>query len=485
MPVNPADMTDEEWAVYLARCHEAELPELVELNNLYEGNQPLTYMHPELLAEIGDQIQQVVVNWPQLVVDAVEERLDVEGFRYPDAAGGDEELWRIWQANSMDEQSQQAHVDALVMQRAFLVVGSNPDDEATPLVTAESPLQMHADYDPATRRVRAGLKRFKEVDPLTGAVLHQYATLYRPDVTVHYETTAPQTFRERDRDEHKLGDPPVVVLPNRGRLLTPGGVSELAAVLPISNAACKIATDMMVSAEYHAMPRRVAFGFDQDDFTDAEGNPVSTWSRLAGRIWATAKGRKEDGADVQQFPEADLKNFHETINTLARIASALAALPPNYFGLVADDAASADAIRSREARLVKRCERKQKPLGGGYERMNRLVMRFREGGWDPDLMRLETLWRDPATPTVAQKADAAVKLHTAKIVPLRQTREDMGYTQVQIARMEEQDERAAKDALARIAGGDVAPLLTGQKQPEQQDDQEDPQEQGATGAAGG
>lgn len=485
--MNPADMSDDEWAVHLARCHDAELPELIELNNLYEGCQPLTYMHPELLAEIGDQIQQVVINWPQLVVDAVEERLDVEGFRYPGAAHADEELWRIWQANGMDEKSQQAHVDSLALRRAFLVVGSNLKDSSTPLVTAESPLQMHADYDPATREVRAAFKRFKEIDPLTGAVLHQYGTLYRPNATVHYQATTPGTWKSLEGDEHGLGEPPVAVLPNRGRLLTPGGVSELAAILPISNAACKIATDMMVSAEYHAMPRRVAFGFDQDDFTDAEGNPVSVWSRLAGRIWATAKGRREDGADVQQFPEADLRNFHETLTTLARIAAALAALPPNYFGLQADDAASADAIRSREARLVKRCERKHRPLGGGYERMNRLVMRIRDGAWDPDLMQLETLWRDPATPTVAQRADAAVKLHTAKIVPLRQTREDMGYTQVQIARMEEQDERAAKDALARIAGGDVAPLLTGQKQPETlpQDGQEDPQVQESAGAPGG
>lgn len=98
-------------------------------------------------------------------------------------------------------------------------------------------------------------------------------------------------------------------------------------MLPISDAACKIATDMMVSAEYHAMPRRVAFGFDQEDFTDETGQPVSVWSRLAGRIWATAKGRKEDGADVVQFPEAQLANFHQTIELLARVASALAALP--------------------------------------------------------------------------------------------------------------------------------------------------------------
>ena len=447
------NLTEEEWATYLSRGHDAELQELQELSNYYEGCQPLAYMHPELIKEIGDQIKQVVINWPRLVVDAVEERLDVEGFRRAGSDTADEELWRIWQANGMDEKSQQAHIDALVMRRAFLIVGSNPKDEATPLITAESPLQMHVDYDPATRAVRAALKRWNEIDPYTGATRDRYATLYRPDATVHFKSAGPGTWTVVDRDDHKLGDPPVVVLPNRGRLLRPGGVSELSDVLPLSDAACKIATDMMVSAEYHAMPRRVAFGFDAEDFTDTDGNPVSVWSRLAGRIWATSKGRKEDGADVMQFDEAQLTNFHGTLELLARMTSAMAALPPNYLGLSADEAASADAIRSRETRLIKHCERAFKPLGGGYERMNRIAMRIVTGEWDPRLLSLETLWRDPATPTFAQKADAVVKLHASGIIPTEQAREDLGYTAGQRARMREMDEQA----MDRIIGaGDLA-----------------------------
>lgn len=454
------DLSDEEWATFLSRNHDAELPQLRSLNAYYEGEQPLAYMQPELLAEIGDQIQQVVINWPRLVVDAVEERLDVEGFRYPDADEPSDELWRVWQANKMGSKSQQAHVDALTMKRSFLIVGTNPKDADTPLVTAESPLQMIADFDPATREVRAALKRWNDVDPYTGAIRDRYAVLYRPNRTVHFESAGPGTWTVVGRDDHMLGTPPVVVLPNRGRTLVPGGVTELADVLPISDAACKIATDMMVSAEYHAMPRRVAFGFDADDFVDENGRPLSVWSRIAGRIWATTKNRKTgddgDGADVLQFPEAQLANFHSTIELLARVTSALAALPPNYLGLSADDAASADAIRSRETRLIKRCERKQTPLSDGYERMNQLVMRILTGEWDPALTQLETLWRDPATPTFAQKADAVVKLTQAGILPREQAWEDLRYTSGQRARMR----RLMEEEADRLAMADLSALTT-------------------------
>ena len=68
---------------------------------------------------------------------------------------------------------------------------------------------------------------------------------------------------------------------------------------------------------------------------------------------------------------------------------------------------------------------------------------------------LETIWRDASTPTVAQKADAAVKLRTSGITTLRQTREDLGYTDVQIRQMETEDQ----DATARILAGDFTSLL--------------------------
>ncbi|MFD5111446.1 phage portal protein [Streptomyces sp. NPDC058391] len=450
------DRSPDEWVAYLARVHDAQKPGLEELNRYYEGQQPLAYLHPELLEELGDQLRQVVINWPRLVVDALEERLDVEGFRYADNESAAEDLWKIWQANGMDEQSQQATVDALVMRRSFLVVGTNEKDAESPLVTVESPLQMQVDWDPRTRAVRAALKRWHEQDPITDAITDRYAALYVPGVTHWYEQTTATGWREIHRDEHGLEVPPVVPLVNRPRLMRPGGVSELSDVIPLSDAACKNATDMMVSAEYHAMPRRVAFGFDEEDFTDADGNPVSVWSRLAGRIWATVKNRKTgpdgDGADVIQFPEAQLSNFHSTIELLARLVASLAGLPPNYMGLDTNNPPSADAIRSAETRLVKRAERRHRPFGGSYEQMNRLILRVRDGEWDPRAQSLETLWRDPSTPTYAQKADAVTKLVQTGILPIEQAREDLGYTAVQRQRMRQMDD----DALDRAIGGDLA-----------------------------
>lgn len=468
------ERTELQWLTHLIKCHDKELPELQKLNSYYEGEQPLSYMAPELQAELQETVRQVVINWPRLVVDSIEERLDVEGFRFPDEPSADEELWRIWQANDMDEQSQQGHLDALVMGRAYVVVGSREDDVETPLITVESALDMHAEFDPRTREVRAAVKRWSE-ETDDGKVEH--ATLLLPDATSWWVKKKGVWIEdeELERDDHENGEVMVEVLANRPRLKCPNGVSELADVIPLSDAACKIATDMMVSAEYHATPRRVAFGFGEEDFQDEQGRKVSAFSRIIGRMWATEKDRKNDGADVIQFPEASLHNFHETLKQLATLVASISGMPPYFLGHATDNPASADGIRSAETRLVKRSERRQRGNGGTWERVNRKALFIRDGVWNDDARALETIWRDASTPTVAQVADAAVKKFQAKIVPLRQTREDLGYTQAQIKRMEEQDREAAEDAMTRVLAGDLAALEAGPK-PSAKDDVPEPAE---------
>ncbi|MEO3978781.1 phage portal protein [Streptomyces sp. CAU 1734] len=480
MAVLTAERTEEQWLARLIKAHDADLPQLRRMDSFYEGTQPLAYMAPELQRELEETVRQVVINWPRLVVDSLEERLDVEGFRFPDQPESDAELWRIWQANDLDEQSQQGHLDAMVMGRAYVVIGTRDGDATTPLVTVESALDMYAEHDPRTRQIVAAIKRWSEEDERTTI---EHATLYLPNSTSWWLKEKGVWIEDpaHPRDDHDLGEVMIEVLANRPRLKCPNGISELADIIPLSDAACKIATDMMVSAEYHATPRRVAFGFGEEDFVDESGRKVSAFSRIIGRMWATEKNRKTggdgDGADVIQFPEAQLTNFHSTLNLLGSLVASIAGLPPHYVGHSSDNPASADGIRSAESRHIKRAERRQRGNGGTWERVNRKVLRLVTGVWDPRARSLETIWRDASTPTEAQSADAAVKKFTAKIIPLRQTREDLRYTQAQIQRMEEMDREAANDAMARVMAGDMSALEAGWKRPPDDDGEDDDAEQ--------
>jgi hypothetical protein len=420
----------------LIQLHDQQLERLREFDAYYEGEQPLSYMHPELVQQLEGQVRQVVINWPQMVVDALEERLDIEGFRRPDQAEGDTQLWEIWQDNDMDSGSQRAHVEALALGRSYVTVGAPDASDDAPIITDESALDMIAVTDPRTRQTAAAVRRWSSEGAELGARSADRATLYLPNATVIYRKDGtgwaeiPQL-----RDSHNLGSVPVVPIVNRERRKRPLGVSELKLVIPLSDAACKIATDMMVGANFHALPRYYAAGVTEADFTDENGNPISVWKAITGRIFAT----ENEQAKLGTFEASDLSNFHKTLDALAQLVASLCGMPPHYLGFTTDNPASADAIRSSEARLVKRAERKQGMFDAGWEQVMRLAMRIETGSWDPELRRLETAWRDPATPTVAQVADAATKTYQAGIVPLRFTRRRLGYRDAEIRQMEEMD----------------------------------------------
>lgn len=440
--------------VEMARQMDARLAHaqgwLAKYDAYLEGEQPITFMQPQLERELGGRIRPLILNWPRLGVRAFENRIDVEGFRYADTESGDAAIWDIWQANNLDEQAQQGHFDALGLGRSYVIVGAGDSRDDAPVITVESPFQMTATRDPRTRQIRAAWKRWQESD------LTQWACLYEANMT-RVMTMVKGKWLVTSTDIHNLGRPPVSILTNEPRILRPDGRSIFHDVLSVADAANKMATDMMVSGEFHAMPRRWAFGLEAKDFVDSSGNPKSAWSAIAGRLWSN----KDKDVKVGQFPEADLAVFHNTIKLLAQLVSQLFAFPPHYMGFVGDNPASADAIRSSEAQLVKMVERILTYFGGGWEDAMRIAMRIETGAWDPKARSLETIFRNPATPTVAQQADATVKLVTAKIIPVEQAREDLGYGPIARQRMADMDAAALADPTleriaAGLAGGDTA-----------------------------
>lgn len=408
-------------------------------DNYYRGKQPLAYLDPEVRRAVGNRLAPVVINWPRLVVEAMEQRLDVDGFRTPSRPAAEADLWQLWQANDLDETSQQAHIDALVYGRAFVMVWAG-DDPAFPRITVESPLQVVTESHPATRQVVGALKRWVDLD------YHGRAVVFTPDEVIEYRSRTaypesrtfslnPDAWEIITQQPNPLGRVPVVPIVNRPRPLVPLGESELVDTMPIADAVNKLATDLLVSAEYHAQPRRWVTGFATHS-THGRLSPeqLATVQHEARTQWEQARASKvwiSDLPDTKfgQFPEAMLDNFIGAINMFTRQLSAVAGLPPHYVALAAENnPASADAIRSAEASLVNRARRRQRSWGGAWESVMRLAMHVRDGSAPTGLADLETVWRSPEIVSIAQAADAAVKLHAEGILDQRSVLERLDYS---------------------------------------------------------
>ena len=265
--------------------------------------------------------------------------------------------------------------------------------------------------------------------------------LYLPDRTYTIDTN----YQVRSVVENPLGIVPVVPAYRNPRTTIPlhktwprlRGTSALTDVIDLTDACARDLTNAQVAQETHAVPQRGVLGATKGDFVDDEGNPLTTWEAYFGRIWALGN----PNAKTFEFSSSSMENFERMVNLYARLSSGVTGLPPNYFGLAADDAASADAIRSREAKLVKSIERDQRTLGRQAVQTCRLVAGLLRGEKAMNAFDdADALWYDAGTPTVAQRADAVTKLFATAdptgrpLMPREMAWEELGWGPEKIAR---------------------------------------------------
>lgn len=389
------------------------------------------------------------IGWPRLYIDSIEERLDLESFRLADNHESVDDLKDWWQANDLDEESGMAHLDAMIYGRSYITIsapGEDDEDQDTPIIRVESPLHMYAETDPRTRKVTRAIRMYTNPDDKA----EQWATLYLPNETVSLVMRGGHWILDElvPPIMHDLGEVPVIPLLNRERLSDRDGRSEITPeIRSFTDAAARIMMDMQAAAELMAVPQRVLFGVDPASLAP-NGSPVEVLNAYMAQILAV----ENEQGKAHQFQAAELMNFVNVLEELAKHVAAYTGLPPQYLSFSSDNPASAEAIKSSESRLVKKCERKSRMFGGSWERVMRLAKKVMGQALAPGMNRLQSVWRDPSTPTYAAKADGVAKLYAAGvgIITKRRAREDMGYSDEEIKVMEGQ-EKAEQSELKRLS----------------------------------
>src|SRR5690606_12422271 len=168
-----------------------------------------------------------------------------------------------------------------------------------------------------------------------------------------------------------LGEVPVVPIINRERLSDRHGRSEITPELrSITDAASRIMMDMQAAAEMMAVPQRVLFGVDAGSRAP-NGSPTEGFKAYRAQLLAS----ESPEGKAQQFQAAEAMNFVNVLQEISKHVAAYTGLPPHYLSFSSENPVSAEAIKSSEARLVKKCERKARMFGGSWEAVMRLAMR--------------------------------------------------------------------------------------------------------------
>lgn len=383
-----------------------------ELDLYYSGRQPLSFLAPEAREALGSRFGRMASNIPRLAVTALAERLRVTGF-----TGAD--VWGDWIANDLDQTSGVAHREALALGTSYVIVWARPD--GTPRVTVESARQVTVLTDPGSRRITAALKRW-ETATSTEVVLYEADQITRYSAPGLGATTA--GFRVVETIPNPLGMVPVVRFRNGDRLLD-DGASEIDDLMPLVDGLNKSLADMMTTSEYTGRQRRWATGIEleEDPETGEAVNPIPEGHR--------AMISENPDAKFGQLAAADLTGYEASVRVLLGQIMAVSALPSHYVGVFTDNPASADALRASEASLTARAESRQATFGRSWEDVARLVVGVREGT-DPSAVDVRVRWADAATRSVAQEADAIVKLYGAGLLPASVALARLGYASDEI-----------------------------------------------------
>lgn len=406
-----------------------------------------------------------------LIIDTVVERLKLTGF-----AGAEEDTagavlanvaqtW--WEANRMDAVQDDLYEAALRDEYAYLIVDWGPTGPRWTLNYAYDGTQgvkMHR--DPTTAEPIFASKRWQLYDPLrpqeTGRTR---LNLYFPDrvekyisardgggITGNLGGVAYRVGWEEFRDD---GDTswPIPWIDGDGAPLglavvafkNPGG-SEIDDIVSLQDLLNKTDLDLIAGADTSGFRILYASGIGAD--IDAATGKERAITISPGHMVRITDPAGRLGA----IEAADLSRMIETCRYWIECIAALSRTPQYLLRAMGADQPSGESLRMQEIGLISKCERKHGVFGNAWEDVVYLSARLAATfGTEQYTGRLQAQWKPVGTRDELREAQLA-QADTAAGMPLATAlREDRGWTDEQIAKMQadqDDEQRRQQSSLA-------------------------------------
>lgn len=491
------------WWVHQLYQRLTERQAIINLyDDYYRGLFPLPWLAPQAQDAFRRILKMSRANYMGLVIDAQCERMAVEGFRVPDNEGpqrrrrtptlarqvgsdpsnfegspihddgvdgalADDNMQRIWEANSMDTQFDQGLLEAAICGMSYLLVAPNPKQESLPYMWVEHASQTIIAFKAGTNRREAIAALKVYADEWTG---QKFATLYLPDFIWKFQTNGdtqqlPATpvmgavadlvmpiwnlrtpNGEVTGERNPLDLVPMFEIPNNPRLLA-GGQSELYDLIDSQDRIVKTIADRLMHQDYGAFPQRWATGWPLEDAAGVATPPVEigmdrmvTTEVVETKFGQFAQG---DGSIYLEAKEQDVTDIASRSRT------------PAQYLLGKMSNVNGDTLKASESGLVAKVRQRFRGYEPGLE--DGAMLAYKIGGYG-DMRaagrRLETIWRNPEFRTEGELVDALLKMKDTG-VPEEALWERWGATPQEIRRWK----RMLEEKMARAAAGDATVIL--------------------------
>lgn len=389
--------------------------------NYYDGLHPLVFANERLRDVFAGVQVQFTENWCAVVIDAVKDRIQLEGLEGADQAALD----NLWSRNDLALEGDDLHEAVLVTGEGYLIAW--PNDAGQAEIYYNDPRLCHVFYEADNPRVARMAAKLWITDDGSYRMI-----LYYPDWLEYYKTsgkaenisTAAAFVIDEDAAPGGVAENPYEQIPvfhfrlNKRRLQ-----GDLANVVPIQNGVNKLLTDMMVAAEYGAFKQRWII-------SNAD---VGTLKNSPNQIWGVPAG---DGVGQQtsigEFSATDLDNYLGAVEQLAGDLARISRTPKHYLFAQGGDP-SGEALIAMEAPLTAKVQDRIERFDPVWRRAVAFALQIDGAAVDPGDLKCK--WRE--VQIVQPKTQAEIRLtNTQAGIPIvTQLRED-GWTDEQLAQMQ-------------------------------------------------
>lgn len=392
----------------LAQVHEATIAKNQLRNSYYLGHQELKNIGiavPKKYEELD-----VACSWAGKAVDVLAARSQLEGFSF-DEEGFETNLHKIMAANSFQLKYEKALVGELTHCCAFAVLDKHPQFGVRVMFhSAESAVGI---WDAGKDRIRCGMSLI-DTRPLGKEMAERpyQVNYYNDDYVIEVVRDPDKDHWTAYRKPHVMGRPLIEPMAYRPSEFRPFGVSRISRhVRAIVDEYMRIQLRKCVSSEVSTIVQKYIIGATEEDFDQL------SYDAAIGHILTL--GRDEDGnvPSVGQFAAASMEPHLAQERSLAGQFASATSIPMS--ALIADYAnpMSRDGVYAANEQLVIEAEALNR---GNRRALNNIAMMVMAMDRDIPLDGLTDMERsvyadfaNPAAPSIASMADAAIKLNSA------------------------------------------------------------------------
>lgn len=386
---------------------------------------------PPVVAERLREVYQdlaitVVENWAQVVIDALMDRIVLNGLTSQQQDAQDE-LKSAMDAVDLAMVADDAHLAALICGESYVIAWRDDKRDGDIECYYNDPRMCHIEYD-----------THKPNTPLWGAKWwtedERHIVIYTPNEITEYTATDKSAdvmsskFKEVRRDKNPHKQIPIFHLQS----IRSGRATDLQVAMPLQDMLNIMLTNMIVTAEFAAAPLKYII-------TNAEG--VEGLKTAPNRIWHIPTGEGGATPSVGQLPAAGLGEYMNAIDHLINAIAALTRTPRHYF-YGSSSIPSGDALRAMEAPLVKKARRRMTRFSATWRNLGAFLCTLQGVNLPPSRVTVD--WENPETVQpneTAQQRKTATETVKARVelgVTKRQGLRELGFTDEQITAMEQE-----------------------------------------------